>query len=83
MSACKIHICITAYLHKVYCTHSWVSLVFLTLTVNYACTKNYFVLFKQDGASALIVASCQGHTPVVRRLLHAKANPDQKNKVCT
>ena len=35
----------------------------------------------QDGTRALTIASCQGHAPVVKKLLNAGAHPDLENKV--
>lgn len=38
-------------------------------------------IFKQDGYTALMCASCQGHAATVQALITAKVDLDQPNQV--
>ena len=42
----------------------------------------YIVLLFQDGASALILASQNGHSEIVKDLIEAKASLDLQLQVC-
>ena len=53
-----------------------------TCILSYLSSSMYSLLSSlQDGATALFMASQDGHTSVVKLLLEAKAKPDVTNKV--